>query len=76
MEFGKWAVQTEQFRSGKFDTKFIDKYFKPEYLNKENVEEEQAAALLAAFVWEKDKKENKAAGITLNTVSKWKLNRQ
>ncbi|RYD54498.1 MAG: acetyl-CoA carboxylase biotin carboxylase subunit [Sphingobacteriales bacterium] len=32
LSFGKWAVQTEPFRTGNFDTKFIEKYFKPEYL--------------------------------------------
>ena len=76
MEFGKWAVQTEPFRSGKFDTKFIDKYFKPEYLFKEDVGQEEVAALLSAYIWEKDKKQTLTKQAVTNGVSKWKINRR
>ncbi len=76
MEFGKWAVQTEPFRTGKFDTKFIEKYFKPEYLLKEDAEEEQVAALLAAHVWEMNKKQDHTGTALANGVSKWKINRR
>ena len=75
LEFGKWAVQTEPFRSGNFDTKFIEKYFKPEYLVKEDVEAEQVAALLAAHVWEKERKQNSFSGAAVASVNKWKINR-
>ena len=75
LQFGKWAVQTEPFRSGNFDTKFIEKYFKPEYLQTEDKDAEAVAALLSAHVWEKEKKQNSVAAGTLSTVSKWKLNR-
>ena len=54
LQFGKWAVQTEPFRSGNFDTKFIEKYFKPEYLQTEDKDAEAVAALLSAHVWEKE----------------------
>src|ERR1700740_1145454 len=74
LEFGKWAVQTEPFRSGNFDTKFIEKYFKPEYLFNENAEEEQVAALLSAYVWERNKKESNVAERAVTTVNKWKIN--
>lgn len=76
--FGKWAVQTIPFKSGNFDTKFIEKYFKPEYLIKEDLDEEQAAAILATIIWEKNKKEK----LLLNAVSdslsnnNWKLRRR
>ncbi len=75
LEFGKWAVQTEPFRTGNFDTKFIEKYYKPEYLLKDDAGAEQVAALLAAFVWEKEKKPLLAAA-TNGQVSKWKINRR
>ena len=75
LEFGKWAVQTEPFRSGKFDTKFIDKYFKPEYLIKENAGEEEVAALLASYIWQRDNKQNTKTAAITNGVSKWKMNR-
>jgi acetyl-CoA carboxylase biotin carboxylase subunit len=76
LEFGKWAVQTEPFRSGNFDTKFIEKYFKPEYLLKDDADTEQVAALLAATIWEREKKPAVAATTGNGAVSKWKINRR
>ncbi len=77
LQFGKWAVRTEPFRSGNFDTKFIDKYFKPEYLNKTDKDEEEIAALVAASIWNSASKTNNASAIKSSTsVSKWKLNRK
>jgi len=75
LEFGKWAVQTEPFRSGNFDTKFIEKYFKPEYLLNDDKETEAVAALLAASIWEKEQAQTTNATATASVVSKWKLNR-
>ncbi len=77
LEFGKWAVQTKPFRDGQFDTKFIEKYFRPEYLGREDADAEQVAALLGAYVWEKEKKQSNTAAVA-NTakVSKWKANRR
>ncbi len=76
LEFGKWAVQTESFRSGKFDTKFIEKHFKPEYLLQEDDGAEEVAALLAAVVWEKEKKQDVTAHAVNPSVSKWQLHRR
>jgi acetyl/propionyl-CoA carboxylase alpha subunit len=77
LRFGKWAVQTEPFRTGNFDTKFIEKHFKPEYLVEDNPEAEQVAAMLSAYVWEKDKKQGGAAATAaMPSISKWKLNRR
>lgn len=77
LSFGKWAVRSEPFRSGNFDTKFIDKYFKPEYLMEENTDAEKVAALLGSYVWSKEKKQT-ATATTANTngVSNWKLKRK
>ncbi len=77
LAFGKWAVRNEHFRSGNFDTKFIDNYYKPEYLIAEDREAEEVAALLSAIVWEKSKKAgNNATTVAQAGVSKWKMNRQ
>ncbi|MES2704682.1 MAG: acetyl-CoA carboxylase biotin carboxylase subunit [Bacteroidota bacterium] len=77
LEFGKWAVRTEPFRSGNFDTKFIDKYYKPEYLFTDDPDAEQVAALLAAYVWDKDKQTRNVAPVAIDgSVSKWKINRR
>jgi len=75
LQFGKWAVRSEPFRSGNFDTKFIDKHFKPEYLTDTTSNGEEVASLLAAHIWQGNKKQHNA--ITTNdTISKWKLNRK
>jgi acetyl-CoA carboxylase, biotin carboxylase subunit len=75
LSFGKWAVQTEPFRSGNFDTKFIDKYFKPEYLTEDRPDAEEVAAMLAATIWEKGKTTQQATAATNNSNSNWKLRR-
>lgn len=75
--FGKWAVQTEAFRKGTFDTGFIGKYFKPEYLVQDNEDIDKVAALLSAFTWEKEKKPlTNAAMATNGTTSNWKTRRR
>jgi acetyl-CoA carboxylase biotin carboxylase subunit len=73
--FGKWAVRTEPFRSGNFDTKFIEKYFKPEYLLAHDPQAEDVAALLAGYVWEKEKGAALKPAMA-NSSSNWKLKRK
>lgn len=76
LSFGKWAVRTEPFRSGNFDTKFIEKYFKPEYLRNENADQETVAALLATAIWEKDRQTAKPQNAaTVAGGSGWKIRR-
>lgn len=85
LQFGKWAVKQPAFVSGNFDTKFIDKYFKPEYLLSDDVVTEEVAALLSAYIWE-NSKHNSGFGdsASMNSESKnskttgksnWKKNR-
>lgn len=73
--FGKWAVQTEPFRTGNFDTKFIEKHFKPEYLQDDNEEIDAVASLLAANVWNTEKKPVKEHSAIANVSSGWKTRR-
>ncbi len=75
LSFGKWAVDTEPFRTGKFDTGFIGKYFKPEYLLENDQQAVEVAALLAAHIWEKEKKPTSMSATTVSKPSKWKTNR-
>jgi len=74
--FGKWAVQTDPFRSGHFDTGFIGRYFKPEYLQQRDELAEEVAALLTASVWEQYKKPESATLTTNGNRSNWKLKRR
>lgn len=58
LPFGKWAIQQKAFKDGKYDTGFIEKYFKPEYLLANNNEEEfQTSASFAAQYWEGQKRQ-------------------
>ncbi len=80
LQFGKWAVNVPAFRSGNFDTKFIDKYYKPEYLTTEDTEAEEVAAILASWAWDRQKKsaritETAATTSSTDARSKWKINR-
>ncbi len=78
LQFGKWAVNVDAFRSGNYDTKFIEKYFKPELLSESNDAADEVAALLSSIVWEKNgtaKPSVSAAGNGTRSFSKWKMNR-
>src|SRR6185312_7763097 len=49
LSFGKFVMQHDAFRSGRFDTHFVKKYFTPEVLHSESEDE----AIIAAVVMEK-----------------------
>lgn len=73
--FCQFVMEHEAFRSGNFDTKFVEKYFKPELLQTEGTEEErQLAGVLVATLLEQAKMH-----VTVPTPSsgqnKWKKNR-
>jgi acetyl-CoA carboxylase biotin carboxylase subunit len=74
LPFCKFAINHLAFVSGKFDTHFVKKYFKPEMLNQANPEEEKAASVLVAYLLENHK--NKVSEANQNIKeSKWKLRR-
>lgn len=52
LSFCKFALEHEAFSSGNFDTKFVEKYFKPEVLDPEfsSEEKEMLAALAVEFI--------------------------
>lgn len=71
LNFCEFAIQHEAFTSGKFDTKFVQNYFKPEMLQKLNPEHMEIAAVLAAMVVEDKNTANMK--IKDNQPSNWKL---
>lgn len=75
LPFGKWAVRQPAFTEGKFDTRFIERYYKPEYLLPQDRSQEEVAALLAGYVWKKEKGKSKA---TIASVSNgnWKMRKK
>ncbi|MSQ78300.1 MAG: acetyl-CoA carboxylase biotin carboxylase subunit [Flavobacteriaceae bacterium] len=52
LPFGAFVMNHEAFRSGKFDTKFIDKYFTPEHLFTKDGEADLVAALVGQEVFD------------------------
>ncbi|MBX2916414.1 MAG: acetyl-CoA carboxylase biotin carboxylase subunit [Cyclobacteriaceae bacterium] len=73
LSFCRFVLKHEAFTSGNFDTKFVEKYFKPELLRAQQDEtEELLAALLATLPTEKVAQ---VAAIESTPVSNWKKNR-
>ncbi len=56
LPFGKFVCEHEAFRSGKFDTHFVKKYYTPDLLQSEIEEESKIAALIAMQQYQKDQK--------------------
>ncbi len=75
LSFCKFVLQHEAFTSGNFDTHFIKHYFKPEMITKENKDEVEVAALLAAFMLSNSKKPTISSEEKNISKSKWKANR-
>ena len=70
LDFCAFALKHDAFISGKFDTKFVEKYFTPEVLDEADPEKEQIAIALAALLIDQ-----KAHGAQVKNegFSKWKL---
>ena len=56
LPFGKYVFEHEAFRSGKFDTHFVKKYYSPEVLKKQTETEEKLAAFIAVKKYMEDQK--------------------
>lgn len=73
--FCEFVMKHEAFRSGQFDTKFVENYFTPEVLNKTgNNEEELLAAALASYVLGQNKTTVQENSVVVEE-SKWRKNR-
>jgi len=75
LAFCKFAINHEAFRSGNFDTHFVKNYFKPEYLNTGNEEEEGLAALLVADMLNRVKPQISNTTSSASNRSNWKTKR-
>jgi acetyl-CoA carboxylase biotin carboxylase subunit len=77
LSFCRFALQHEAFVSGRFDTNFVNHYFKPENLERPFAEDEtEIAALFAAWISEQDKKiKTIPAEEQIVSKSKWKERR-
>lgn len=75
LTFGKFAMQHEAFVSGNFDTKFIDKYFKPELLPV-RIADEAFVALAAGMLYKQERKASAPIVESARSESSWKQNRK
>ncbi len=73
--FGKYVMEHPAFVSGKFDTKFIEKHFKPEDLNEVKDDEAAVAALAAGLLLKSHKKERVQKASEASGLSNWRNNR-
>lgn len=80
LAFCKFVMQHEAFTSGKFDTHFVSRYFKPEMLNASSDSEENSmlAALVAdIFISKRDKKTLALNPVSENKgISNWRRRRK
>lgn len=76
--FCKFVLQHEAFTSGKFDTKFVEQHFKPEYLKSARLADDEVriAVTLAASMYKNASNGVAATASSTERVSKWKRNRQ
>ncbi len=72
LQFGYWVMENEHFINGNFDTKFIDNYFKPEYLQMSyDSSLEEALGLVASYVFSNQKAESASAATQSGAESEW-----
>ncbi|RYD80041.1 MAG: acetyl-CoA carboxylase biotin carboxylase subunit [Sphingobacteriales bacterium] len=72
--FGKFVMQHEAFKTGRFDTHFVGKYFNAGSLKAENDDEALIAAVIASKLFQKpeiDVAQKDLSGVTSN----WRKNR-
>lgn len=76
--FCKFVMQHDAFRTGKFDTHFVQHHFKPEYLQQTLTQDEKEVLALLANTFTENNNSTKTPANTLtqNTVSKWQKNRK
>ena len=71
--FGRYVMKSKPFRSGNFDTHFINNHFSVLKYNESYIEEEKMGAIFATYYLDKVKSKNLVTQINLK--SNWKQNR-
>jgi propionyl-CoA carboxylase alpha chain len=73
--FCKYVLHHDAFRSGNFDTKFVEKFFKPESLSTSPLHAEELIASALSVVEYGKNTANHQEPVQLKTISKWRKNR-
>jgi acetyl-CoA carboxylase, biotin carboxylase subunit len=74
--FCKFAINHEAFRSGKFDTHFVNDHFKPEYLDEVDERRERALAAFIGLTSSATSASTDEPAVEQATVSKWRMMRK
>ena len=75
LAFCRFVMEHEAFVSGKFDTHFVKKYYKPELQPELSEDEMKIAAFLAVHSFQKKSSQLSNNNSIVNNVSNWKQNR-
>lgn len=75
LKFGRWVMQQSDFVAGHYDTNFIPKHFKPEYLQRFDPDEARIAALIAAKYYANKKGATDTMTLVMPAQSRWKNRR-
>lgn len=73
--FCRFVMEHQAFRTGKFDTRFVEQYFRPDVLKKPGTTEEETIAALIAATMSTNLKSSDTQAPTGPKISRWKLNR-
>lgn len=73
--FGAFVMKHEAFRSGNFNTRFIENYFKPEYLQQQADEEVEKVVAALAVTLSAQANSSATSQVLARPTSKWKKNR-
>ncbi len=77
LKFCKFVIEHEQFKSGKFDTHFVQQYYEPSLLSVEKEDEMLVAAMVSTLLLKnvKTRAPNTETSGELSQKSNWKKNR-
>ncbi len=73
--FGAFVMKHEAFRSGNFNTRFIENYFKPEYLQQQADEDVEKVVAALAVTLSAQANSSATSQVLARPISKWKKNR-
>jgi propionyl-CoA carboxylase alpha chain len=74
LDFGKYVMKHEAFRSGDFDTNFVKQYFSDTTVIKDAMEEEKAALLSSVDqIWNQIQKNKQKEFVSKPIHGAWKL---
>jgi acetyl-CoA carboxylase biotin carboxylase subunit len=71
LPFCEFVLKHENFLSGKFTTKFVEQFYKPEYLDKPLSEEEKEVAALVSVIASQTTRITTSSGVT-HKLSNWR----